>query len=64
MDNKWGHYEKLEALETWFYRKMLIILWKDMLTNEEVYRRMNTHKSLLGHIIRKNDLEGLVAIAL
>ena len=50
---------------------MLRISWKDGLTIEEVYRRMNTHTSLLieivhrklsflGHVIRKDDLEGFV----
>ena len=43
--------KNLEALETWFYRRMLITSWKDRLTNEEVYRRMNTHKLLLIEIV-------------
>ena len=62
--------KKLEALETWFYRRMLIISWKENVTNE-VYRRMNTSTSLLidifhrqltflGHILRKGELENLV----
>ena len=29
-----------EAFETWLYRKMLRISWKDRVTNDEVYRRM------------------------
>ena len=63
--------KKLEAFETWLYRRMLRITWKDKITNVEVYRRMNTTKSLvndivrrqlsfLGHILRKDDLENLV----
>ena len=63
--------KKLEALETWFYRRMLIISWKEKVTNVEVYRRMNTSTSLLmdivhrkltflGHILRKGELENLV----
>ena len=62
--------KKLEALETWFYRRMLRISWKDKFTNVEVYRRMNTSTSLLidivhrqltflGHILRKGELENL-----
>ena len=43
---------KLEALETWFYRRRLTISWKDRITNEELYRRMNTHKSLLIEIVQ------------
>ena len=39
--------KKLDAFETWLYRRMLRISWKDMVTNEEVYRRMNIKQSLL-----------------
>ena len=60
--------KKLEALETWFYRRMLRISWKEKVTNVEVYRRMNTSTSLLidivhrqltflEHILRKGELE-------
>ena len=42
---------KLEAFETWLYRRMLKISWKDMVTNEEVYRRMNIEQSLLVDIV-------------
>ena len=63
--------KKLEALETWFYRRMLRISWKEKVTNVDVYCRMNTSTSLLidsvnrqltflGHIIRKGELENLV----
>ena len=63
--------KKLEALETWFYRRMLRISWKEKVSNVEVYRRMNTSTSLLidivhrqltflGHTLRKGELENLV----
>ena len=63
--------KKLEALETWFYRRMLRISWKENVTNVEVDRRMNKSTSLpidivhrqltfLGHILRKGELENLV----
>ena len=63
--------KKLEAFETWLYRKMLRISWKDRITNDEVYRRMGTGKailgdivrrqlSFLGHVLRKDELEKLV----
>ena len=39
--------KKIDAFETWLYRRMLRISWKDMVTNEEVYRRMNIKQSLL-----------------
>ena len=32
---------ELDAFETWLYRRMLRISWKNLVTNEEVYRRMN-----------------------
>ena len=63
--------KKLEALETWFYRRMLRISWKEKVTNVEVYCRMNTSTSLLidivhrqltflGHILRKGERENIV----
>ena len=63
--------KKLDAFETWLYRRMLRISWKDMVTNEEVYRRMNIKQSLLvdivrrqmsflGHVLRKEEMEHLV----
>ena len=45
--------KKLEAFETWLYRRMLRISWKDMVTNEEVYRQMNIKQSLLVDIVRR-----------
>ena len=63
--------KKLDAFEIWLYRRMLRISWKDMVTNEEVYRRMNIKQSLLvdivrrqmsflGHVLRKEEMEHLV----
>ena len=53
--------KKLETMEAWFCRNISLgISWKDRLTNEDVYRRMNIHKSLLIVIvymhIRNNTL--------
>ena len=74
MDNLCGYAEKnLEAFETWLYRRMLNISWKHMVTNEEVYRRMNITQSLLvdivrqkisflGHVLRKEEMEHLVVL--
>ena len=45
--------KKLDAFETWLYRRMLGISWKDMVTNEEVYRRINIKQSLLVDIVRR-----------
>ena len=67
----WLCSKKIEAFETWLYRRMLIISWKDRVTNEEVYRRMNIKQSLLvdivrrlmsflGHVLRKEEMEHLV----
>ena len=47
--------KKLEALETWFYRRMLRISWKEKVTNVEVYRRMNTITSLLIDIVHRQS---------
>ena len=63
--------KKIDAFETWLYRRMLIIYRKDMVTNEEVYRRMNIKQplpvgivrrqiSFLGHVFRKEEMEHLV----
>ena len=63
--------KKIDTFETWLYRRMLRISWMDMFTNEEVYRRMNTKQSLLvdivrqqmnllGHVLRKEEMEHLV----
>ena len=62
--------KKIKAFETWLYRRMLRISWKDMVTNEEMYPRMNIKQSLLvdivcrqmsflGHVLRK-EMEHLV----
>ena len=62
--------KKRDAFETWFYRRMLRISWKDMVTNEKVYHQMNIKQSLLvdivhrqmsflGHVLRK-EMEHLV----
>ena len=43
--------KKLEALETWFYRRMLRISWKEKVTNVEVNCCINTSTSLLIDIV-------------
>ena len=48
MDNFCGY-----AFGTWLYKRMLRISWKDMVTNEEVYRLMNIKQSLLVDIVRR-----------
>ena len=56
-----------KTFETLLYRRILRISWKDMVTNEEVYRRMNikqlllvdiVHRqmSFLGHVLRKEEM--------
>ena len=68
----WLCRKKLDAFETWLYRRLLRISLKDMVTNKEVYRRMNIKQSLLvdivrrqmsflGHVSRKEEMEHLVA---
>ena len=49
--------KKIDAFETWLYRRMLRISWKDMVTNEEVYRRMNIKPiTYSGHCASANEL--------
>ena len=61
--------KKLEAVEMWFLRHMLSILWTDLVTND-VLRRARYQRNLiptirkrqllfLGHIIRHEGLEEL-----
>ena len=63
--------KKMETFETWVYKNMLRISWKDRITNDEVYCRMGTvntflvdivrrQLSFLGHVLRKDELEKLV----
>ena len=60
--------KRLEATEMWFLRRMMRISWTEMVTNEEVLRRAETRRSLLGtirrrqlsflgHTIRSDELE-------
>lgn len=44
---------KLEALEMWFYRRMLRISWVQRVTNEEVLRRVRKSRELLQTIKRR-----------
>ena len=43
--------KKLEAFETWLYRKMLRLSWKYRVTNDVVFRRMRTSNVLLGILL-------------
>ena len=63
--------KRLEAVEMWFYRRILRISYKDHITNEEVLTRMFTRRTLmyrirkqqlefLGHVMRKNSLENII----
>ena len=65
--------DKLESAEMWFYRRMLRISWKERITNEEVLRRVHSGRTmlkeimkrrmkLLGHVMRKGELECLVTL--
>ena len=61
---------KLEAVEMWFYRRMLRVSWRDRVTNEEVLRRVGQQRTLLaelrkrqmnflGHVLRNEKVEHL-----
>lgn len=64
---------KLEAFETWVYRRMLRIPWTDRVSNERVLHRMNKDRELLdiikkrktaylGHLMRHSKYEFLQLI--
>jgi hypothetical protein len=58
--------KRIEAFETWCWRRMLKIKWTDRVRNEEVYRRIGEERTLwstirqrrtrwVGHVMRHND---------
>ncbi|XP_025406672.1 uncharacterized protein LOC112680706 [Sipha flava] len=58
--------KKIEAFETWCWRRALKIFWTEKVKNEEVYLRMNEQKAIwttikerrkkwIGHIMRNNE---------
>ena len=62
--------KQLHAVEMWFLRRMLRILWTDKVTNEEVLHKANVDRKLLhnivsrhiklfGHVVRKEEMEHL-----
>ena len=64
-NNTWKHFE------TWLYRGMVRISWKDNITNQEVYHRVSNIKALmvdvlwrqmsfLWHHVRTDELENIV----
>lgn len=44
---------RLETFEMWLFRRLLKISWTDHITNEEVLRRMNRDRELMGLVKRK-----------
>jgi hypothetical protein len=57
--------KRLEAFETWCWRRMLKIKWTDKIRNEEVYRTIGEKRTLwntigkrritwIGHTLRNN----------
>ena len=50
--SRWYEYIGELYNETWLYRKMLRISWKDRIINDDVSRRMRTVKTLMGNIVR------------
>ena len=59
--------KKLEAVEMWFYRRILRISYTKHITNEEVLSRMATTRNLItvrgrqmsffGHVMRNKEIE-------
>ena len=67
--------KKLEALEMWFYKRMLKISWTDKVTNAEVLQKLNIQRELIptiikrkcqyfGHVIRNTNKYTLLTIIL
>ena len=63
--------QRIEAIEMWFYRRILHIPWTAHQTNEKVLQKMNQKRNLLrciekrqlelvGQVIRKEKIENLV----
>lgn len=50
--------KRIEAFEIWCYRKMLKIIWVDMVTNKEVLEIM-AEKELCVIVSRKGEINGL-----
>ena len=59
--------KKIEAFETWTWRKMLKISWRDKVPNEQVLKRVNEARTILhtiqerkrnwmGHVLRHEGL--------
>ena len=70
LDNNCRNQENLEAVEMWFFRRMLRISWKEKRTNESILEETNQERTLintirkrqlkfLGHICRHKGLEFL-----
>ena len=66
--------KRLEATEMWFIRRMQKISWKKKKTNEQVLREtigerniiqkiVQRQVSFFGHVMRKGQLENIVATA-
>ncbi|XP_016657006.1 uncharacterized protein LOC107882714 [Acyrthosiphon pisum] len=44
---------KIEAFETWCWRRVLKIPWTDRVTNEDVYKRINEKRSIWTTIVER-----------
>ena len=47
--------KRLEAFEMWIWRKMEKVKWQDMVTNEEVLRRVHEERSLVASIRKRQQ---------
>ena len=61
---------KIEAVEMWFWRRVLKVSWTELVTNEHILERMNTTRELIkqikqkqlrfvGHIMREKGMESV-----
>ena len=46
---------RIEAFETWYYRRMMKIKWIDRVSNEEVLRKVGEKRSLMKTFTRRRN---------
>jgi hypothetical protein len=65
IDNRQTDRKRIEAFETWCWRKLLKIKWTKMVRNEEVYVRIGNGRTIrqirtrwVGRVMRHNNYVG------
>ena len=55
MDNRQRSSKKINAFETWCYRRILKISWVSKTTNKQVYDRINERPTLLKKVAKRKS---------